>query len=94
MATLLGTESHYTGGKRRNGNSSIVTKFTATKITGKGFSRGTQVRETVLISNVKRLGMLVDRGQGLALLARPNVKTLARGPERRPCRPRQPRPQR
>lgn len=91
MATLLGTESHYTGGKRRNGNSNIVTKFAATKITGKGFSRGTQVRETVLISNVKRVGMLVDRGQGLALLARPNMKTLARGPERRPCRSRQPR---
>lgn len=53
MATLLGTESHYTGGKRRNGKSNIVIKFTATKITGKGFSRGTQVRETVLISNVK-----------------------------------------
>lgn len=57
MATLLGTESHYTGGKRRNGNSNIVTKFAATKITGKGFSRGTQVRETVLISSVKRVGM-------------------------------------
>lgn len=53
MATLLASESPCTGGKRRNCNSNIVTKFTASKITGQGFSRGTQVRETMRFSTVK-----------------------------------------
>lgn len=47
MATLLGSESPCTGGKRRHCNSNIVTKFSASKVTGQGFSRGTQVREKV-----------------------------------------------
>lgn len=53
MATLLGSEPPCTGGKRRNCNSNIITKFTASRITGQGFSRGTQVRETAHVSAVK-----------------------------------------
>lgn len=53
MATLLGSESPCTGGKRRHCNGNVVTKFTASKITGQGFSRGTQVRETMHVSSVK-----------------------------------------
>lgn len=44
MATLLGSYSPQTGGKPRNCSSNIVTRFTGSKITGQGFSRGTQVR--------------------------------------------------
>ncbi|XP_014909984.1 transient receptor potential cation channel, subfamily C, member 4 associated protein a [Poecilia latipinna] len=43
MATLLGSEFSSSGRKRRNCNSNIVTKLTSSKITGKGFSRGTQL---------------------------------------------------
>ena len=71
MATLLGSESPCTGGKRRNCNSNIVTKFTASKITGQGFSRGTQVRETVPVWTVMTSEMLIDRDQGLALGIQP-----------------------
>lgn len=55
MATLLGCESPCTRGKRRNYSSNIITKFTATKITGQGFSRGTQVGETTFVLTVKPL---------------------------------------
>lgn len=55
MATLLGCESPCTRGKRRNYSSNIITKFTATKITGQGFSRGTQVGETTFVLIVKPL---------------------------------------
>lgn len=43
MATLAGSESHSTGGIHRNYPSNIITKLTTSKITGQGFSRGTQV---------------------------------------------------
>lgn len=46
MATLLGTDSPHSGGKRRNCCGNIVAKFAGSKITGQGFSRGTQVRGT------------------------------------------------
>lgn len=49
MATLLGSESPCTGGKRRHCNGNIIAKFTASKITGQGFSRGTQVGETTRV---------------------------------------------
>ncbi|XP_029358820.1 transient receptor potential cation channel, subfamily C, member 4 associated protein a [Echeneis naucrates] len=54
MATLRGFESPCTGGKRRNCNSNIVTKFTASKITGQGFSRGTQLPGGLLQEREKR----------------------------------------
>ncbi|TKS71029.1 Short transient receptor potential channel 4-associated protein [Collichthys lucidus] len=54
MATLLGSESPCTGGKRRNCTSNIVTKFTASKITGQGFSRGTQLPGGLLQERDKR----------------------------------------
>uniref|UniRef100_A0A3Q1CML6 Transient receptor potential cation channel, subfamily C, member 4 associated protein a n=1 Tax=Amphiprion ocellaris TaxID=80972 RepID=A0A3Q1CML6_AMPOC len=54
MATLLGSESPCTGGKRRNCSSNIVTKFTASKITGQGFSRGTQLPGGLLQERDKR----------------------------------------
>nr|XP_040060502.1 transient receptor potential cation channel, subfamily C, member 4 associated protein a [Gasterosteus aculeatus aculeatus] len=54
MATLLGSESSCTGGKRRVCNGSIVTKFTASKITGQGFSRGTELPGGLLQERDKR----------------------------------------
>lgn len=55
MATLLGSESQqHTGRKRRNSSGNIVAKFTAVRITGKGFSRGTQVRENAVVFRDKR----------------------------------------
>uniref|UniRef100_A0A3Q3XD52 Uncharacterized protein n=1 Tax=Mola mola TaxID=94237 RepID=A0A3Q3XD52_MOLML len=54
MATLLGCESPCTGGKRRDCSSNIVAKFTASKITGQGFSRGTQLPAGLLQERDKR----------------------------------------
>lgn len=55
MATLLGSESQqHTGRKQRNGNGNIVAKFADVRITGKGFSRGTQVRENTVVFRDKR----------------------------------------
>lgn len=55
MATLLGSESQqHTGRKRRNSSGNIVAKFAAVRITGKGFSRGTQVRENAVVLRDKR----------------------------------------
>lgn len=55
MATLLGSESQqHTGRKRRSSSGNIVAKFTAVRITGKGFSRGTQVRENAVVFRDKR----------------------------------------
>uniref|UniRef100_A0A4W6EVI3 Transient receptor potential cation channel, subfamily C, member 4 associated protein a n=1 Tax=Lates calcarifer TaxID=8187 RepID=A0A4W6EVI3_LATCA len=54
MATLLGSDSPCTGGKRRNCNSNIVTRFTASKITGQSFSRGTQLPGGLLQERDKR----------------------------------------
>lgn len=45
MATPLGLDAPCLRGKLRKCSSNIVTKFTASKITGRGFSRGTQVSE-------------------------------------------------
>ncbi|XP_030584535.1 transient receptor potential cation channel, subfamily C, member 4 associated protein a [Archocentrus centrarchus] len=54
MATLVGCESPCTRGKRRNCSSNIVAKFAATKITGQGFSRGTQLPGGLLQERDKR----------------------------------------
>ncbi|TNN52506.1 Short transient receptor potential channel 4-associated protein [Liparis tanakae] len=54
MATLLGSESPCAAGKRRHCNSSIVAKFTASKITGQGFSRGTELPGGLLQERDKR----------------------------------------
>lgn len=47
MAARLGPESPHTAGKRRSccgSGGNIVAKFTGSRITGRGFGRGTQVR--------------------------------------------------
>ncbi|KAI4827586.1 hypothetical protein KUCAC02_030971 [Chaenocephalus aceratus] len=54
MATLMGSESPCTGGKRRHCTGNIVTKFTASKITGQAFSRGTQLPGGLLQERDKR----------------------------------------
>ncbi|TNM88413.1 hypothetical protein fugu_004667 [Takifugu bimaculatus] len=54
MATLLGSYSPQTGGKPRNCCSNIVTRFTGSKITGQGFSRGTQLPGGLLQERDKR----------------------------------------
>lgn len=77
MATLLGSESPCTGGKRRNCNSNIVTKFTASKITGQGFSRGTQVRETMHVSTVKTSESWSAETRDLRLESSLKMKTLS-----------------
>lgn len=78
MATLLGSESSCTGGKRRVCNGSIVTKFTASKITGQGFSRGTEVRETMHVSASKDSRKLVGWDRGLALRIQPGKDRVVR----------------
>uniref|UniRef100_A0A3B4BG34 Uncharacterized protein n=1 Tax=Periophthalmus magnuspinnatus TaxID=409849 RepID=A0A3B4BG34_9GOBI len=54
MATLQGSESPFTGAKRRRCQGNIVTKFTISKVSGRGFSRGTQVRSCLLQERDKR----------------------------------------
>ena len=71
MATLLGSESPCTGGKRRHCRSNIITTFTASKITGQGFSQGTQVREATRVATVQHVRKLLHRDQGLALAMQP-----------------------
>uniref|UniRef100_A0A674BZH0 Transient receptor potential cation channel, subfamily C, member 4 associated protein a n=1 Tax=Salmo trutta TaxID=8032 RepID=A0A674BZH0_SALTR len=52
MATLLGSESPWTGGKRSSRN--IIAKITHSQIAGQGFSRGTQLPEALLQERDKR----------------------------------------
>lgn len=78
MATLLGSESPCTGGKRRNCTSNIVTKFTASKITGQGFSRGTQVRQTMHVSAVETSECWSTETGDLRLESSLKTKTLVR----------------
>ncbi|XP_056129039.1 transient receptor potential cation channel, subfamily C, member 4 associated protein a isoform X1 [Lampris incognitus] len=54
MATHLGSEFPWTGGKRRNCNGNIVTKINAGRITGHGLSRGTQLPGSLLQERDKR----------------------------------------
>lgn len=77
MATLLGSESPCTGGKRRNCNSNIVTKLTAGKIRGQGFSRGTQVRQTAHVWPVKTSESWSSETRDLRLECSLNMKTLS-----------------
>uniref|UniRef100_A0A673ZCZ7 Transient receptor potential cation channel, subfamily C, member 4 associated protein a n=1 Tax=Salmo trutta TaxID=8032 RepID=A0A673ZCZ7_SALTR len=48
MATLLGSESPWTGGKRSVRNGNIIAKIRHSQIVGRGFSRGTQLPEALL----------------------------------------------
>lgn len=77
MATLLGSDSPCTGGKRGHGNSNIVTKLTASKITGRGVSRGTQVRETTHVSTVKTSESWSTETRDSRLESSLKVKTLS-----------------
>ncbi|XP_061779859.1 transient receptor potential cation channel, subfamily C, member 4 associated protein a [Nerophis lumbriciformis] len=54
MATLKGSESHCTRGKQRQCKYNIVFKFTDSKITGRTFSRGTQLPGGLLQERDKR----------------------------------------
>ncbi|KAK7907461.1 hypothetical protein WMY93_016073 [Mugilogobius chulae] len=54
MATFQGSESPFTGAKRRRCQGNIVTKFTISKVTGRGFSRGTQLPGGLLQERDKR----------------------------------------
>lgn len=90
MATLMGSESPSTGGKRRNCNSNIVTKFTASKITGQGFSRGTQVRETMHILTVKMSECWSNETRDLRFWSSLKMKTLSWRLDWRCSRPHQP----
>lgn len=77
MATLLGSDSPCTGGKRRNCNSNIVTRFTASKITGQSFSRGTQVRETMHVKAVNTSESWSTETRDLRLESSLKTKTLS-----------------
>lgn len=87
MATLLGSDSTCTGGKRRNCNGNIVTKLTTTKISGRGYSRGTQVRETTHLWTVKTSESWSTETRDLRLEFSPNMKTLSWRLEWRCTRP-------
>ncbi|XP_016420136.1 short transient receptor potential channel 4-associated protein-like [Sinocyclocheilus rhinocerous] len=54
MATLLGPESPWMGGKKRSRNRNIVTRIRQNQIAGRGFSRGTQLPEALLKERDKR----------------------------------------
>lgn len=47
MATVLGPESPWMGGKKRTRNRNIISKLRQSQIAGRGFSRGTQVNGRV-----------------------------------------------
>lgn len=76
MAMLLGSDP-CTAGKRRNCNSNIVTTFAASKITGQGFSRGTQVRETTRNSTENISQRPPSETRDLRCVSCPMVKTLS-----------------
>ncbi|KAL2091324.1 hypothetical protein ACEWY4_013587 [Coilia grayii] len=48
MATQLGSESPCKGARRKSRNGNIITNVRQSQITGRGFSRGTQLPETLL----------------------------------------------
>jgi hypothetical protein len=50
MATLLGLESPWTGGKRSVRNGNIIAKIRHCQIVDRGFSRGTQVRHNSVLT--------------------------------------------
>ncbi|KTF82152.1 hypothetical protein cypCar_00013549 [Cyprinus carpio] len=54
MAMLLGPESPWRGGKKRSRNRNIVTRIRHSQIAGRGFSRGTQLPESLLQERDKR----------------------------------------
>uniref|UniRef100_A0A671R5N7 Short transient receptor potential channel 4-associated protein-like n=1 Tax=Sinocyclocheilus anshuiensis TaxID=1608454 RepID=A0A671R5N7_9TELE len=54
MATLLGPESLWMGGKKRTRNRNILSRIRQSQIAGRGFSRGTQLPEALLQERDKR----------------------------------------
>ncbi|KTF81208.1 hypothetical protein cypCar_00003034 [Cyprinus carpio] len=54
MATVLGPESPWMGGKKRTRNRNIISKLRQSQIAGRGFSRGTQLPEALLQERDKR----------------------------------------
>ncbi|XP_051529100.1 short transient receptor potential channel 4-associated protein-like [Myxocyprinus asiaticus] len=54
MATILGPESPWTGGKKSTRNRNILTRIQHSQIAGQGFSRGTQLSEALLKERDKR----------------------------------------
>ncbi len=54
MATLLGPESPWMGGKKRTRNRNILSRIRQSQITGGGFSRGTQVNGRVCAADTEK----------------------------------------
>ncbi|XP_077059588.1 transient receptor potential cation channel, subfamily C, member 4 associated protein a [Siphateles boraxobius] len=54
MATLLGPESPWMGGKKRTRNRNILTRIRQGQVTGRGVNRGTQLPEVLLQERDKR----------------------------------------
>lgn len=83
MATLLGSESQqHTGRKKRNGNGNIVAKFADVRITGKGFNRGTQVRENTVVFRDKRRRRVARSRPGSRAAAEAEHRDASPGVER------------
>lgn len=94
MATRLGSESPHTGGKRRSWrscSSNIVAKFTGSRITGRGFGRGTQVRGRSRGAEVWASERWSTQTGDLRWEPCPKTKTLCGGVGWGCCRPGQPR---
>lgn len=70
MATLLGPESPWRGGKKRSRNRNIVTRIRHSQIAGRGFSRGTQVNERVCAADTEKPQVRDPR-----LWSEPSIKT-------------------
>lgn len=54
MATLLGPESPWMGGKKRTRNRNILTRIRQSQVVGRGFSRGTQVNGKVCAADTQK----------------------------------------
>jgi len=54
MATLLGPESPWMGGKKRTRNRNILTRIRQSQITGRGVSRGTQVNGRICAADTEK----------------------------------------
>ncbi|KAI2659183.1 Short transient receptor potential channel 4-associated protein [Labeo rohita] len=87
MATLLGPESPWMGGKKRTRNRNILTRIRQSQVVGRGFSRGTQLYEsshlnsdftrTHIVLKVRTLPLFSSLSLLLVeLLMRPTLTTL------------------
>lgn len=63
MATLMGPESPWMGGKKRTRNRNIITRIRQSQIAGRGFSRGTQVNGRICAADRE------SRCQGSAVMS-------------------------